>query len=285
MPKVIQCHRCGRNFTRLTSLRKHFHNKKPCKPLLKDIPIKDLIEKYNVQKGCYKCENCGKEYKTKDGKYKHKRKCLLNVATIQRNEKEELKNELQIVKRENEELQNQLISKGGNTINNGTINNGTINNNNIVINNYGSQTEMTKKEITRIIKVAMRLCNDINGNPWNALNYTLQQIHFNPKYPENQNIKLTNIRSPIMDVYTNDKWSKVPFVEQIKLIIESLMDFIDDNQDKINFTSNYWEELYNKLDEYFSNGDNKKYYKKVETSMKCKLYNETLDINELCDKV
>ena len=79
----------------------------------------------------------------------------------------------------------------------------------------------------------------------------------------------------------NDKWKKVPFTEQIKLIIESLMEFIEDNQDKINFSSNYWEELYNKLDEYFSNGDNKKYYQKVETSLKCKLFNETQDISHI----
>lgn len=125
----------------------------------------------------------------------------------------------------------------------------------------------------------MRLCNNIMDNPWNALNYVLHKIHFNPKYPENQNLKLKNFSSPVMDVYKDDKWRKVPFTEQIKIIIESLMDFIDNNQDLINFSSNYWEELYNKLDEYFSRGDNRKYYKKIETSIKCKLYNETQDIN------
>lgn len=51
------------------------------------------------------------------------------------------------------------------------------------------------------------------------------------------------------------------------------------SQDKVDFSCNYWEELNDKLDEYLSNGDNKKYYKKVETSLKCKLYNETQDIN------
>jgi hypothetical protein len=284
--KVIQCDRCSNIFANMTNLRRHFNNKNVCKAILKDISIEELKEKYKVKKGCYKCENCGKEYKSKSGKYKHKSKCLLNIAIIEKNDKIELKNELEIVKKENEELQKQLICKtGGNNINSNTINNsGYINtNNNVVINvnNYGQEKEMTKKEITRIIKVAMRLCNDIRGNPWDAFNYVLQQIHFNPNYPENHNLKLTNIRSPIMDVYTNDKWKKVPFTEQIKLIIESLMEFIEDNQDKINFSSNYWEELYNKLDEYFSNGDNKKYYQKVETSLKCKLFNETQDISHI----
>ena len=120
-----------------------------------------------------------------------------------------------------------------------------------------------------------RKCNDITGKPWDALNHVLQGIHFNPKYPENQNLKLTNISSPIMDVYTNDKWRKVPFSEQIKIIIESLMDYIENNQDKVDFNSNYWEELYDKLSDYFSGRGEKRHYNKVETSMKCKLYNET----------
>ena len=66
--KVIQCDRCGGTFYKLDNLRRHFHKKKVCKPVLKDIPIEQLIEKYKVNKGCYKCENCGKEYKSANGK-------------------------------------------------------------------------------------------------------------------------------------------------------------------------------------------------------------------------
>ena len=49
----------------MTNLRRHFNNKKLCKPILEDIPIEELKEKYKVKRGCYKCENCGKEYKSK----------------------------------------------------------------------------------------------------------------------------------------------------------------------------------------------------------------------------
>tara|TARA_B110000977_G_scaffold17867_1_gene21637 strand:+ start:197 stop:1162 length:966 start_codon:yes stop_codon:yes gene_type:complete len=296
--KIIQCERCSSTFANMTNLRRHFNNKKKCKSVLKDIPIEDLIEKYKVRKGCYKCENCGKEYKTSDGKYKHKKKCMLNIAIIQKNENEILREELELVKVEKEVLEEELEKKidndndnkiisshtknsinNNNINNNGTLNNGYIKNNVVVnINNYGIQTEMTKKEITKIINLAMKLCNDCSNNPWKALNYVLQEIHFNRKYPENQNLKVKNFSSPVMDVYKEGKWRKVPFREQIRLVIESLMDFINDNQDKVDFSSNYWEELNKKLDEYLSNGDNKKYYKKVETSLKCKLYNETIDM-------
>jgi hypothetical protein len=294
--KIIQCDRCSNTFSNMTNLRRHFHNKKICKPVLKDISIDQLIEKYKVRKGCYKCENCGKEYKTSDGKYKHKKKCILNVSIKDKKENDILKEELELIKVEKEILEEELdkishnkVSNTKSNINNNvnkstisTLNNGYINNNIVVnINTYtpSNMLNMTKKELKKVMIIAMTLCNNCSNNPWEALNYVLQQIHFNPKYPENQNLKLKNFSSPVMDVYKDGKWRKVPFKEQSIVIIESLMNFINDNQDKVDFSCNYWEELNDKLDEYLSNGDNKKYYKKVETSLKCKLYNETQDIN------
>ena len=292
--KIIQCDRCGTEFKNLRNLRNHFNRKNTCKPLLKDIPIEELKEKYKVNRGCYKCENCGKEYKTADGKYKHKKKCLVNPAIIEKKENDKLKEELESVKDDKQELEakvqqlilertqaqeaNAKIINNNNNSHNNTNNYNTIN---VIIKNYGEEKEMSEKEIKRLVEVAMKKCNNIAGVPWDALNHVLQQKHFNPKYPENQNLKLTNISSPIMDVYTNNKWRKVPFAEQIKIIIESLMEFIESkNHLAVNISKNYWEELYEKLDEFLLKGENKKYYNKVETSMKCQLYNETQDIME-----
>jgi hypothetical protein len=286
--KIIQCDRCSKTFYKLDNLRRHFRNKKTCKPLLKDIPIDQLIEKYKVNRGCYKCENCGKEYKTTDGKYKHKKKCLLNPIIIEKKEKEELENQLQLVKEKNVELEKQLVLQSSIDASNAKIinnnnqshNNNSLNTVNVVINNYGQEKEMTEKEIKRLVEVALKKCNNIRGVPWDALTHVLQQKHFNPKYPENQNLKLTNISSPIMDVYTNDKWRKVPFSDQVKIIIESLMEFIESKHHLVDISKNYWEELYEKLENFLLKGENKKYYNKVETSMRCQLYNETQDIIE-----
>jgi hypothetical protein len=293
--KIIQCDRCGKEFTRLTSLRTHFSNKRVCKPLLKDIPLEELKEKYKVNKGCYKCDNCGKEYKTADGKYKHKKKCLVNPVIIEKKNIDKLETELKSVKDDKQELEAKVLQlllektqaqeANAKIINNNTNNSHNNTNNyntiNVIIKNYGEEKEMSEQEIKRLLNVAMKKCNNIAGVPWDALNHVLQQKHFNPKYPENQNLKLTNISSPIMDVYTNNKWRKVPFTEQIKIIIESLMEFIESkNHLVVDISKNYWEELYEKLEEFLLKGENKKYYNKVETSMKCQLYNETQDIME-----
>ena len=298
---IIRCDRCGNSFTTIANLRKHFNRKNICEPLLKNIPIEELKEKYKVRKGCFKCENCGKEYKSANGKYKHKKKCLLNVALIEKKNIDKLETELKSIKEDKQEeklkreeleakVQQLLLEKTQaleanakiiNNTNNSHNNTNNYNTINVIIKNYGEEKEMSEKEIKRLVEVAMKKCNNIAGVPWDALNHVLQQKHFNPKYPENQNLKLTNISSPIMDVYTNNKWRKVPFAEQIKIIIESLMEFIESkNHLAVNISKNYWEELYEKLDEFLLKGENKKYYNKVETSMKCQLYNETQDIME-----
>ena len=93
--KVIQCDRCGKNFTRLTTLRNHFNIKKTCEPLLKNISIEELKEKYKFKKGIYKCENCGKEYKSAVGKCNHKKKCLLNPVIIEKKTIDKLETELE----------------------------------------------------------------------------------------------------------------------------------------------------------------------------------------------
>ena len=215
--KVIECDRCGKDFTRLTSLRTHFNNKNLCKPLLKNISIEELKEKYKIQQGVYKCENCDKEYKTKDGKYKHKKKCLLNPIINDKNEKELLKNELEEerLKHEEERLKREeleeqvtklLLEKSENAkiINNNTTNNNTTNNttNNILVFNFNGE----KYDINELEKIILK--NEKSSV--NLIKSFIEYIHFNPEYPENHNLKLTNLKPEYkwIDIMINGKWEK-----------------------------------------------------------------------------
>jgi hypothetical protein len=211
--KVIQCERCSKEFTRFTHLRRHFNNKKICNPVLKDIPIEELIEKYKVKKECYKCENCGKEYKSKSGKYKHKKKCLLNPAIIEKKEKEELKTELERKDNELDELKKQLliekkrceenakIINNNNTNNTNSHNTNSHNTNNIVFN--FNDEKYNVEELKQII-----LNNEKSST--NLVKHFLEYVHFNPQYPENQNLKLTNLKPEYkwIDIMINGKWEK-----------------------------------------------------------------------------
>ena len=210
---IIHCDRCGKFFTRLTSLRTHFNNKKTCKPLLKDISIEELKEKYKVNKGCYKCENCGKEYKTASGKCKHKKKCILNIALIEKNEKYELKTELERKDNELDELKKQLliekkkceenakIINNTNNTNTNSHNTNSHNTNNIVFN--FNDEKYNVDELKQII-----LNNEKSST--NLVKHFLEYVHFNPEYPENQNLKLTNLKPEYkwIDIMINGKWEK-----------------------------------------------------------------------------
>ena len=106
--KIIQCDRCGYNFTTIANLRKHLNKKNTCEPILKDIALAELKDKYKVIKGCYKCENCGKEFKTSSGKCKHKKKCLINPIIIEKKENDKLKEELDKEISKRKELEKQV---------------------------------------------------------------------------------------------------------------------------------------------------------------------------------
>jgi hypothetical protein len=238
--KIIQCDRCGGTFCKLDNLRRHLKKKKTCEPILKDIPVAELIEKYKVRKGCYKCENCGKEYKSAVGKCKHKKKCLVNPIIIEKKENDKLKEELEFVKNEKDkeiskrkELEKQveqlLLEKTQRNQENhiGVINNDNSQNTNIniVFNNYGEDTIEHLLKDENFFKSCME-------SPINSMHRYLEYVHFNKEHPENKNIKITNLLGPYMDYIKEGKWTKIEKNILIPKIIDKSIGTIDDIIDK-----------------------------------------------------
>ena len=252
--KVIKCDRCGCTFTTKTNLRKHFNRKNICKPLLENIPIETLKEKHKVNKGCYKCENCGKEYKSRVGKCKHKKKCLLNPNIIEKKTIHILKNELEqknielgTEKNKREELEQQvkqlllekylIEEKNAKIINNIGGDNITLN---IVYNDYKDTNLSSIKNNTEFIKKCIE-------NPLNSVRYYLDEVHYNKNIPENKNIKLTNLQSPFMDYVAEGKWNKIEQKLLLPNIINKSIEVIADakkNVKDISFTNENEEKWY-----------------------------------------
>ena len=286
--KIIQCERCGKQFTRLTTLRTHFNNKTSCKPVLKDISIEELKEKYKVNKGVYKCENCNKEYKTSDGKYKHKKKCLVNPIIIEKKENDKLKNELKNVKEheklkrkeleeqvkqlllEKSQIQEQLKDQHIGVMNNTTNNDNSVLNINI-INNFGEEN------IEYLLKDPEFLKRCIES-PINSIHRYLDNVHFNKKHPENTNIKVTNLLGPYMDYMKEGKWNKIEKKILIPKIIDKSIDVVDDiayndlDSDSDDNILENWEK-YSEI----KYGENKKLKEKIEKKATRHIYNN-------CDK-
>lgn len=242
--KVIQCERCGNNFTTNTNLRKHFNRKNICKPILKDISILELKEKYKIRIGVYICENCGKEYKSKVGKCKHKKKCLLNPIIIEKKELEVIKETNEELERKNEELKKQLlIEKSKREENAKVINNDNSTTNNTINFNFNDWDEEKLDHLLNnpnFIKMCL-------NNPINSIQFYLNNVNFDKDHPENKNIKITNLLSPYMDYMKEGKWNKIEKNILLPKIIKKSINTVDDIIDYNNEDSDDSDERFENL--------------------------------------
>ena len=164
------CLICNKKYSSYQSL--WAHNKKFHKS--DESPLIEIINSKIIQ-----CELCSKKFNTRQAKCMHKKKC----KKIEENNKIQiLEEKIKKIEEKNKELENKINNKNINNINNGNINNGTINNIQIVALGREDLSKLTEKEQKNILK-----CGSA------SLKKIITDINFNPKFPENQNIKLTNL--------------------------------------------------------------------------------------------
>jgi len=213
------CHRCGYNTNKRSNLIQHLNRIKICNPILGDISINEIKKHYNfeiklnlqnttkipqnttkipqnttkIPQNTTKnnqCKYCNKVLSRYDSLNRHIKICKKKQECELLIEKEE---EIKQMKLEIEQLKTKSV-----TINNTTNN---INNSkNIIINNYGDENiKHIKSE---------DFASLLNGI-YNAVPKLIEKIHFDPNYPENQNIKYTNKKMPYLKIMKNNKWQLV----------------------------------------------------------------------------
>ena len=159
-------------------------------------------------KKIYECEFCSKEYSSSSNLRRHQKVCKMKkeddniIEMIQNLEKMHLqqleiqKKQIDKIEHEKEGLRKQietLIHKVGNTTNNTNI----TQNNNIILNCYGNEdlSHITDMFKTCLLKI-----------PYSMIPKLIEEVHFNNKYPENQNIILPNKKEPYVKIYSDQKW-------------------------------------------------------------------------------
>ena len=249
------CNRCGYQTNRKQNLKKHLSRKFKCKIIMnklqssKKVTQNDYKNMNKINKISqkspksnpkvtqndykkYKCSYCDKLYKYKQGKWRHEQNCKFRNSETKDNIINEL---LKQNDKKNELIENLIKKIGNNKVNNYNSNNKTVN---IIINNYGEENIefIDEKMIKKLIK-----------KPGSAIQKLLKIIHFNEKYPENQNLKITNIHDPYIHVY--DKGWKIKKKGQV--IDEIIVDKFDiihsnlDSEDEI--TENYKNKIEQKI--------------------------------------
>ena len=190
---------------------------------------------------CIYCKRC---YKHRQSKFKHEKKCkyknkintnLVNniIENGNKDEKDllieklmkeadDLKKETDDLKKDKKIMSNQidkLWDKVGDT------------NYQININNYGNENMdyITLELITNLIK-----------KPYAAVPKLLKYIHFNPKHPENHNVKITNKKLPYVSVKKEDSWKFVDKNDMLYDMVDKSYNILDtefENKD-IDLTNN-----------------------------------------------
>lgn len=238
--KKYTCQRCGYTTDRKFNFKNHLNRKFPCKLL----PSNSIIKKDLLKKGSeplvettsvlkkmqpnvsqkrltvsqasasslkkkFVCFYCGKNFTTRQAKFKHEKdRCKMKDKSTntdnQMVKKDMLINKLilQVEK---------LLDKNVQSFNNNNINSNNKITNNIMVNNYGEENinYITEKVLKKLIYY-----------PASAIPKLIAMKHFNPKYPENHNIKITNIHDKFAKRYKNGKWS----IEDKKAVIAELVD-------------------------------------------------------------
>ena len=260
-----KCQRCGYNTNRKSAFKSHLLRKNLCNPKLKELTQYSLLKqngfdkeakKINMsyqchtnvnpsvnQQGLHLCEYCNKKFKSRQGKSKHKKlycikkkeelqieilknllkeKDKLIFKILDENKKENAKKDKKIDK-----LMKQLMKL---TENSGSNNNNIINSNNkITINAYGCEN---------LEYITNNLLKKLVNKPGTAIPKLLKIIHFNDDYPENKNLKVTNIHDPYIKVHDGSNWklkNKGDIIEDIIINKRNILDgaVVDENEDLI----------------------------------------------------
>lgn len=180
------------------------------------------------------CEFCGKNYKHRQSKFKHQKKCKevyleknkLDLNFIEKKkELEDLKREMLDLLNKNYKMHPKKFQKIQNQLN------GDINiTNNINIVPFGFEElgcTLSNKEQIEVIK-----------KKYDSLRYLTELVHFNDKYPQFQNIVITNCQNNIAYMFDkNEKGFKV--ISKQELIWNIINERTSDIKDFINFQDEF----------------------------------------------
>jgi hypothetical protein len=190
----------------------------------------------------------------------------------------EMKKEMEekMEKKMKEEMEKRLKQINHNTKingNNNNVNNGTINN--IVIVGHGKE-DMSKIDSADILKVLK--------NGYNSTIHLTETVHFNPKYPEFQNIYISNIKDKYAMMYNGEKWILITKEELIEKIYNNKRNYIEENLEK------YIESLpkihVKSLNRWLDTDESDPRITKIKNDIKILLYNSrNLPMDSLKDKI
>lgn len=196
------CDRCGHNFNDITNFRRHLLRKKVCEDKVSKVAIEVLREKYIPPKKDKNipCPTCDKMFSTSNGLYLHRSKC--KKTKIEQAQIDMLKEMYESCKNQAEMISSILVKMNADKPSSSQITINNIQNTNIytiVYNNYGNE------DLSYITDNHVLLNHCIN-NPKSGMRKLIENIHFNPKHPENHTLRSRSLKQKIFEKRIDDTW-------------------------------------------------------------------------------
>ena len=197
MENGFTCKRCNSIFTTKYNLKAHLIKKNICNCINHehDGDIKILIDELYERKlndKTFDCEYCNMKFNQASGKSRHKKICKLKPQ----DEITQLKNTVNQLVSKIEKLESQPQPQ---TINNNTqINNISLNG--VKLRDFGRENmDAIPESLVSSLFCELRFRE------------LLAQLHCDPNFPENQNIRIRSIKCNTMEIFRNNKWDILTF--------------------------------------------------------------------------
>ena len=291
--KSFKCNICNKFYKSKNSLGNHnrkFHFKnKPKSTENQPKSTQNQLNSTNNQLFTHKyhCKYCNRGYNINQSKWKHEKTCKIKINIEMENlqlkkQNEELKLTFQ---KEINELKNQIknLMNKNCKIHYKTLQ--KINNQNNIENNIQNIQNniniigFNKENLIELFSEKEKI--KILGKKFNSLNYLIEYTHFNDKYPQLKNIKITNLKDNVAYKYDNKKNKFIATTkdELINDLVISRMADIDEFQTEV------FEKLNNKeqkiikkmLDDFYNNET--KYSDMKKDEIKFIIYNNSENNN------
>jgi len=275
--KEHKCNICIKVYASYKSLwlhKKKFHSKEN-NSIINNVDIKEIIN-INENK-IINCEYCNKIFSSRFSKSEHKKKaCKLNPNNYNNsinNDIIELKNKNDVMTNSIKELKELLIKnckvhpKTLQKINKNLINNSNYTTNNNITNNINN-TIINKTYVNFNDSINYKLLTEneilnILNRQWKCLEESIKTVHFNKKYPEHNNILITNLKDNNAYIFDGIKFSAISKDEAIHELINSHVDEIEMSKNKYEHKiSEYKLKNINKFINLINNNE-KKYYHEI----------------------
>lgn len=197
------CPRCNYTTNFFSNYKKHLVRKIPCKPLVSDVSIDELLQQLDARLKRdfkYKCEYCEKTFKTPQTKYQHKQTCKLKVnreytledkVNILQEEIKTLKSQITVAPPPSQVAHN-IITNNDNRVNNNVVNQVIIN-----VKSFG-QENLTYVEKDKQFLTSCLMSRDIKS--------LIESIHCDKEHPENHNVRIKSTKQELMETFMDGGW-------------------------------------------------------------------------------